>query len=221
MRGSRTRRARVLLADDHPLMRSALGRVLGLAGHRVIAEVADGETAVRLAGALLPDLVLLDLRMPGAIDGLEATRRIVAASPEVRVAVISGHAGVEAVAAAERAGAAAFIAKGAGAQEILDIVMAVLEGRSYDGPAEGGTTLRPARSRVEPVAPAPSELDKLTRREREILRLVAQEHSSVSVASVLRLSVRTVETHRQNIMTKLGIHSVAGLTGFAIRNGLV
>jgi DNA-binding NarL/FixJ family response regulator len=211
-------RSSVLVADDHPVIRMGIGQLLQRSGFEVVAEAGDGAEAVRLTLETCPDIALLDVVMP-AMGGLEATRRIVRECPRTRVAVISGQVGDEHVAGARAAGAVAFIAKGGTFKEISEILYAVREGRPYTGCPEAGLTFDgPAGHAHGPMRSG--EIDKLTAREREVLRLVAQGHSSVGVASQLGLSVRTIETHRQNIMSKLGIHSMVGLTRFAVDNGL-
>jgi DNA-binding NarL/FixJ family response regulator len=206
----------MVIADDHPLLRRALRRLFhNRSDYQVVAEAGDGEEAVRITLEKRPDLVLVDRVMPKG-GGLEAARRIGSAAPEVRVVLISGHVGSEGVVEAEHVGAAAFISKIATWQQTLAIVDAVRDGRTYEAIDGAGTTIERSASRP---AVASSGVERLTPREREVLRLVAQGHTSVGVASILRLSPRTVETHRQHIMGKLGIHSVAGLTRFAIECG--
>ncbi len=207
----------MVIADDHPLLRRALRRLFDRRmAYEVVAEAGDGEEAVQVTLEKRPDLALVDKVMP-KVGGLEVVRRIVSAAPEVHVVLISGHPGPQSVDEAEQVGAAAFISKSATWQQMLAIVDAVREGRTYDaGDMAGMTIPRGAR----PAAPSPaSGVGRLTPREREVLRLVADGHTSLSVAAILRLSPRTVETHRQHIMVKLGIHSVAGLTRFAIECG--
>jgi DNA-binding NarL/FixJ family response regulator len=214
-----TSRGTVLIADDHPLMRTGLRRLLERSGLEVVGEAADGEEAVKLTVAFQPDIALIDLAMPG-VGGLEAARQIVGACPLTRVVMLSGHVDPRFRAGAARAGAAGFITKGATFEQMLDILDAVREHRAYLGPPEAGMTIQ------EPFGPegqgeGATAFDKLTTREREVLRLVADGHSSASVAAILMLSVRTVETHRLHIMGKLGVHSVAGLTRLALEQGLV
>jgi DNA-binding NarL/FixJ family response regulator len=206
----------MVIADDHPLLRRALRRLFhNQSPYEVVAEAGDGEAAVRVTLEKRPDLALFDRVMPKG-GGLEAARRIASAAPEVRVVLISGHTGPEGVVEAEQVGAAAFISKIATWQQMLAIVDAVREGRAYEAIGGAGTTVQRGAERP---ALTSSGVERLTPREREVLRLVAEGHTSVGVASILRLSPRTVETHRQHIMVKLGIHSVAGLTRFAIERG--
>jgi DNA-binding NarL/FixJ family response regulator len=207
-------RPRVLIADDHPILRGAFGKLLTNAGYDVVAEAADGEEAVRLALSERPDVVLLDRVMPRG-GGLEAAKRIAAAAPEIRVVVISGHIDDEALEEARAAGAAGFIAKTATWSQLAAILEAVLAGRAQR--ESDGTTFDRSATSVDPWDPITA--DRLTPREQEVLRLVTEGHTSGSVAAILRVSPRTVETHRQHIMTKLGIHSVAGLTRFALEKG--
>lgn len=211
-------RTKVLLADDHPVVRLALRQLLERSGFEVVAEAGDGDDAVRLAVELHPDIALVDLLMPG-LGGVETAGRIVGACPGTRVVVISGQVGREYVAGARAAGAVAFIAKGATFREILEILRAAIDDRAYTGDPAGGMTFHGSADHAEGRMRS-GEIDKLTVREIEVLRLVAQGHSSVGVASLLGVSVRTVETHRQNIMSKLGIHTMVGLTRFAMDNGL-
>jgi DNA-binding NarL/FixJ family response regulator len=211
--------SRVLVADDHPVLRQALRRLLERAGLEVVAEAGDGAEAVRLALAERPDIALLDLVMP-RVGGLEAARKITDTCPGTRVVMISGHVGSEQVMHARRAGAVAFIAKTASHEEVLAILDAVREERPYTGSTEAGTTID--RYFESPGGPAPVVgVEGLTPREREVLRLVAGGHSSASVAAIFGVSARTVEAHREHIMRKLGIHSVASLTRFAVECGIV
>jgi len=204
----------VLIADDHPILRSAFRKLLTSAGYHVVAEAADGEEATRMAIHERPDVVLLDRIMPSG-GGLEAARRIAAAAPEIRIIVISGHIGDEAIEEARAAGAVGFIAKTATWSQLAAILDAVVDGRSHR--ETDGTTIDRNATHLDPWGPITA--DRLTPREQEVLRLVTEGHTSVSVGAILRVSPRTVETHRQHIMAKLGIHSVAGLTRFALRSG--
>ncbi len=215
--GSRTgARPRILLADDHPVLRRAVGLLLTRSGYDVVAEVGDGEEAVRVAVAERPDLALIDRVMP-RLGGIDAARRIAVQAPEVRVVIMSGQVGAEPIAEAGRAGASAFIAKTADHEQLLAILSAVRDGRPLVEGGGAGTTI--ARSARRPGPSEPAGMELLTPREREVLRLVADGHSSQGAAAILQVSARTIETHRQHIMSKLGIHSVAGLTRFVLDSG--
>ena len=207
--------SRLLIADDHPLVRSGVRRLLEKAGFQVVAEVADGEEAVRVTLAERPDIALLDRVMP-KLGGIQAARRITTEAPEVRVVIISGHVGCEPIAEAGRAGASGFVAKTASLEHVLAVVSAVRDGRAFVALDRMATTIDRGDRRV--LATERIGMELLTPREQEVLRLVAAGYSSLNVAMVLRLSQRTVETHRLHIMAKLGIHSVAGLTRFALES---
>jgi two-component system, NarL family, response regulator NreC len=207
---TRLKPARVLVADDHAVLRAALRRLLAAEAFEVVAEAGDGSEAVALAQATRPDLALIDLAMPG-IDGLEATRQICETCSETRVVILSGFVDPDRVALASRAGAAGYIAKPATFAQMLGVLGAVLEGRHAE--AVAGVEMG---GRVAEASPPGT----LSCREREVLHLVAEGYSSANAATVLGLSVRTVETHRLRIMNKLRVHSVAGLTRFAIEHGV-
>ncbi len=217
----RGRRTRVLVADDHPLTRMGLRRLLVRAGMEVVAEAGDGEEAVRQAIATLPDLALLDVMMPG-LGGLEAARRIASACPQTRVVMLSGHTGQEQIARARNAGAVAYIPKGSTTEEIMAILDAIRLGGPAEEGAEGGAPADAVAAHASGTIRAAGafELDALTERELQVLSLVARGLTSPAAARMLRLSERTIEKHRQNLMNKLGVHSVVQLTRIAIRGGL-
>ncbi len=215
------RRMRVLIADDHPIVRKGLRRLLESSGIDVVAEAVDAREALRLAVEARPDVAVLDLFMPAG-GGLEATRRILRERPGTRVVVMSGVAGSKEAGDALRAGATAFLPKTATYPEILAAVRAAHEGQGRVARAQAGS---PASPPALPLPPPPASdrdqaLALLTRREREVLQMVAQGHSSSSAAAALGVSSRTIEAHRQRVMDKLNIHSVSGLTRFAIEHGL-
>jgi DNA-binding NarL/FixJ family response regulator len=212
-------RTRVLVADDHPLTRMGLCRLLARSDMDVVAEAGDGEEAVRQAIVTRPDMALLDVMMPG-LGGLEAARRISSACPATRVVMLSGHVGKEQARNARHAGAVAYITKGATTKEILATLEAVREGRAPACGPEEEAISEDTHASGTIRSLGTSELSALTQREREVLALVVQGHSSAVVARTLHLSERTVEKHRQNIMNKLGVHSVVQLTRIAIRCGL-
>jgi DNA-binding NarL/FixJ family response regulator len=209
---------RVLLADDHDLFRAGLRVLLqDLGGFEVVAEAGDGREALRQVGELRPDVVLMDLMMPG-LNGLEATARMAREFPGVRVLVLSMNAAEEFVLPAVRAGASGYILKNARPAELEQAIRAVARGETYLTPAVSGHLIDDCRRRTPGEA---DSLDKLTPRQREVLQLVAEGHSSKEIARRLGVSVKTVETYRSQLMDALDIHDIAGLTRYAIRKGVV
>jgi DNA-binding NarL/FixJ family response regulator len=208
---------RIVLADDHAMFLSGLCALLDK--HRdleVIAEVRDGQEAVKVAREQKPDLVIMDVAMPG-MNGIEATRQITAELPGVKVLCLSMHASEQFVGEGFEGGASGYVLKEAAFEEMLRAIRAVMANQTYLSPAVAGPMIegyRALRSRhPSPVAP-------LTGREREVLQLVAEGHSTKEIAGRLHLSIKTIDTHRRRLMDKLRIHSVAGLTKYAIRSGL-
>ncbi len=217
---------RVLLAEDHTLVRAGIRALLqNLAGIEVVAEASDGREALRLIKTYQPDVVLMDIAMAG-LNGLEATARVTKEFPTVRVVILSMHSTEEYVAQALRAGAAGYLLKDAAAAELELAVTAVARGETYLSPAVSKHVIADYLRRVGDreasggggATPA-SEL--LTPRQREILQLIAEGRSTKEIAAILHLSVKTVETHRTQLMARLDIHDVAGLVRYAIRIGLV
>jgi DNA-binding NarL/FixJ family response regulator len=209
---------RVLLADDHTLVRAGLRSLLqGLSGVEVVGEAGDGHEAVRLAETLHPEVVLLDIGMPG-LNGLEAARRLGTASPSTRVLILSMHNAEEYVLRALRSGCAGYLLKGSAVSELEIAVRAVARGDIYLSPAVSKQVVDDYVVRTRGGA---EPLDALTSRQREILQLVAEGHTSKTIAHRLGLSFKTVEAHRAQIMERLDIHDLAGLVRFAVRVGLV
>lgn len=209
---------RVLLAEDHELVRQGLRVMLENAGdYAVVGEATDGREAVRLAQSCAPDLAIMDVGMPN-LNGIEAARQIRAVSPGTRVLMLSMHSDVQYVREALRAGARGYVLKGAAFKELLAAIEQVLAGRVYLSAALPKAALdnllRPSHQ-----AP-PSTLECLTARERQVLQLIAEGNSGPEIAKSLEVSARTVESHRERIMAKLDLHSIADLTRFAIRNGV-
>jgi len=209
---------RVLLADDHTLVRKGIRALLeAVPGVEVIAETADGREALDLIDLKRPDVAVLDITMPG-LNGLEVAARASTASPGTKVLILSMHAGEAYVAQALKAGVAGYLLKDAADDELALALHAVVRGDVYLSP-------RISKQVVERYAAAaaahPDPLAGLTPRQREVLQLVAEGHSSKEIAGRLGLSLKTVETHRSQIMERLGIRDVAGLVRFAIRVGLV
>lgn len=210
---------RVLLVDDHALVRRGLRALIeGFDGFEVVGEAADGREALRLVRSLRPALVVMDVTMPG-LNGLDATGRIVKAVPDCAVLVLSMHSADHYVIEALRAGASAYVIKDA-APEALEAAMRRV--------ARGGRCLSPPLSPALFDRAAKTAVGEhgdrevlLTSRQREILQLIAEGGSTREIAERLHISVKTVETHRAQLMQRLGIFDVAGLTRHAIRCGLV
>jgi DNA-binding NarL/FixJ family response regulator len=208
---------RVLLADDHQLLRQGLRRLLEAAGIEVAAEAGDGREAVDEALRTLPDVVLMDIWMP-RLSGIEATRELLRRAPGSKVLILSMHETRAFVEDALAAGALGYLLKSASAEELCEAIAAVSEGRAYLSAAvahEAALALR------RPRGTAAAPLDSLTGREREVLQRIAEGLGSKEIASDLRLSRRTVESHRAHLMRKLGVHKTSALVRIAIREGLV
>lgn len=209
---------RVLLADDHTLVRAGLRKLLeSIPGMEVVGEAGEGLELLELVEQLQPQMVLMDIAMPG-LNGLEATGRLVKAWPEIRVLILSMHQNGEYVRQALRQGAAAYLLKDAAPLELELAIKAVLKGETYLSPAvsKGVVSDYVHRLRTD-EQPA----DALTPRQREVLQLIAEGKSTKEIARHLDLSIKTVETHRTQLMKELDIHEIAGLVRFAIRAGLI
>lgn len=214
---------RVMVVDDHPIWREGVARDLAERGFEVVATAADGAAAIRIAPAVRPGVVLMDLQMPQA-SGAEATRDIRAALPETRVLVLSASAEQGDVLDAVAAGASGYLVKSAGVEELVAAVRRTAEGQAVFGPGLAGLVLGEFRRRAKETAarrtdPSPDE-PALTPRETEVLRLVAKGLSARRIASRLTLSHRTVENHVQNSLRKLQLTNRVELTRYAIEKGL-
>jgi two-component system NarL family response regulator len=206
---------RVLLVDDHELMRQGLRSILEREGDvEVVGEAASGRAALELARTLAPDVVVMDVAMQDQ-NGIEATRQIRAACPNVKVLALSSHSDARYVTAMLEAGACGYVLKANAYDDLRRALDAARRGRSYlcadVTESVVGASLRGAGA--TPVA-------QLSGREREVLQLLAEGLSSPEISQRLFVATSTVETHRRNIMRRLGIHSVADLTKYAIREGL-
>jgi DNA-binding NarL/FixJ family response regulator len=208
---------RVLLADDHTLVRAGVRRILeSEPSLTVVGEVAGGDAALEFVRRNPVDVLVLDLTMPGS-DGFTVLRRVKAELPAIKVLVLTMHANAEYVARAVQDGADGYLLKDSAVQDLVGAIEAVQAGRAYYSPAVQRELSELLRAHSAPPRP----MDTLTEREREVLRLVAAGLSTKEIASQLDISTRTVETHRANLMRKLNLKSVALLTQFAIREGLV
>lgn len=206
---------RIVIADDHTLVRAGLTTLMArMQDMEVVGEAGDGREALKLVRDLQPDIALLDIAMPG-LNGLEAAERIHNDAPKTKVIILSMHAKEEYVAQALKAGASGYLLKDAATTE-LDLALKVV--------AQGQFYLSPSISRQvvdSYLHGGPTGLDLLTPRQREILQLVAEGKSTREIAELLHLSVKTVETHRAQLMDRLDIHDVAGLVRYALNKGLI
>jgi len=209
---------RLIVTEDHALVRAGLCALLqDIEGVEVLAEAGDGREAIRLVEKFQPDIVLMDVAMDG-MNGLEAAARISKEYPGVRVIMLSMHASEEYVLQALRAGAAGYLLKDAGTAELDFALRAVARGETYLSPA---ISKHVVAGYVQRVSGETGPRDQLTPRQREILQLIAEGHSTKDIAQILFISVKTVETHRAQLMERLDIRDVAGLVRYAIRMGLV
>jgi DNA-binding NarL/FixJ family response regulator len=209
---------RILLADDHTLLRAGIRSLLEkMAGVEVVAEAADGREALDLIKTHQPNMVLMDIAMAG-LNGLDATARIVREFPNVRVIILSMHANEEYVLQTLRAGASGYLLKDAATAELELAIQAVARRDTYLSPAISRRVIEDYLGRISGWR-SPSE--QLTPRQREILQLVAEGKTTKEIAFLLKLSVKTVETHRAQLMDRLDVHDVPGLVRQAMRMGLV
>lgn len=207
---------RIALADDHAVVREGLRVLLErVDDFDVVGEAQDGQEVLQLVRDTEPDVAVIDLAMP-KLNGVEATRRIAKEMPGVRVVMLSMYTGDEYVLQALGAGAAGYVVKDSAADNLVTAIRTVARGQQYLSPGIPQALLEDARQGI-----SGNPLDRLTSREREVLQLIAEGNSNKEIASLLDLSVKTVEAHRGNLMAKLDIHDTASLTRFAIAHGLV
>lgn len=213
---------RILIADDHELARRGVRAVLEThPGWEVCGEATDGRESVELAAATKPDVVLLDVGMPN-LNGLEASRQILAILPEVAILILTMHDSDSVVREVLRAGARGFLLKSDAGRDLVAAVEALQRQRTFFTTRVSQMVLDGFLNRPERSASSDNSAgDVLTSREREVIQLLAEGKTSKEVAVTLNLSVKTAETHRTNLMRKLGLHSIADLTRYAVRNGIV
>jgi len=208
----------IVVADDHKIVREGLVKLLeGRADFSVIGEASDGEEAVQMVLEKKPDVVIMDIWMP-RLSGIDATRRIGKRGSQAKILVLSMHESRTYVEEVLRAGAAGYIVKNSASSDLLQAIDAVRAGSSYLSPA---ITQQVVDAIARPGDSSPSGVAMLTDREREVLQLIAEGLSSKEIAGMLGVSLKTVDSHRSNLMEKLDIHKVSGLVRFAIRAGLV
>ena len=208
------KRIRILLADDHPVVRRGFQMILAeQSDMEIVGEAGNGREALELAAKLKPDVVVMDVAMP-ELNGIEATRRMAESAPHARVLALSMHKDSVYVRETLRAGARGYLLKDSVAADLVSAVRAVAAGEGYLSPAVSDAVLTDYRKHVT------DPIDLLTSREREVLQMIAEGKTNKEIATTLNLSVYTVDAHRGHIMDKLNLHSISELVRFAIRNGL-
>jgi DNA-binding NarL/FixJ family response regulator len=208
----------IVVADDHRIVREGLRKLLETRpDFEVVGEASDGEEAVQMVLDKKPDVALMDIWMP-RLSGIDATRRIGRRGLGTKVLVLSMHEGRSYVEEVLRAGAAGYLVKSSSPEDLFSAIDAIRKGNSYLSPA---ITQQVVDAIARPGDPGPSSLAALTDREREVLQLIAEGLSSKEIAAMLGVTLKTVDSHRSNLMEKLDIHKVSGLVRFAIRAGLV
>jgi len=208
----------VIVVDDHQIVREGIVKLLeDRPEFQVVGQASDGEEAVDAVLEKKPDVVVMDIRLP-RLSGIDATRRILKRGSNTKVLMLSAHDGRNYVEQALRAGASGYLVKNSSFEELVGAIAAVQTGASYLSPA---VTRQVVDAIARPGETSPSGAAMLTDREREVLQLIAEGMSSKEIAPVLGVSLKTVDSHRSNLMDKLDIHKVSGLVRFAIRMGLV
>jgi two-component system, NarL family, response regulator NreC len=205
---------RILLADDHLVVRQGLRSLLEHHGLEVVAEAADGHEAIQLARTIRFDVAVLDISMP-RVNGVDTAREILSAAPHCRIIVLTFHADERQIAAAFRAGVRAYILKTQAADELINAIREVASGGTYMSPHVSGVLLRAYLS-GNTIAD-----DPLTRRERQVLQLVAEGRTTKEMAGALGVTVKTAECYRSRLKAKLNVHDTAGLVRYAIRHGII
>ena len=205
---------RVLLADDHQVVRQGLRALLEREGHEIVGEAADGWQAIELAKSRRPDVVVLDLSMP-QLNGLDAAREILRESPRLAVVLLTMHGEEHLVVAALRAGVRGYVAKTQAAEALSQAIAEVARGGVYLTPGVAGVVVGAYLTGTQP------ERDPLAPRERQVLQLVAEGKTTKEIATLLTLTVKSAESYRSRVMEKLDIHETAGLVRYAIRHGLI
>ncbi len=209
---------RVMLADDHTLVRAGIRALLEkLPGVEVVGEASDGREVLKLVGTRQPDVVLMDIAMPG-LNGLEAAARMAREFPGVRVIILSMHHNEEYVWRALKAGAAGYLLKKAATAELATALQRVVHGEIYL--SQEISTRLPKNFALDGIANRKSPLEQLTGRQREILQLIAEGRNTKGIAEILKVSPKTIEYHRMKLMEGLNVHDVPGLVRFALQVGL-
>ena len=209
---------RILIADDHQVVRDGLRSLLDANRQwQVIGTASNGREATKMAQQLNPEVVLIDIAMPD-MNGVDATRKICADNPQTKVIALSMHSDRSYVSSMLRAGASAYIRKESAFEEISEAIDSVIGGKVYLGDGIASVVVEDYKTLIEDH-PGKGDVP-LSNREREVLQLLAEGHKTAAIAEMLHISVKTIETHRRQIMAKLNLDSIAALTKYAIRHGL-
>jgi DNA-binding NarL/FixJ family response regulator len=209
---------RIMLTDDHPLIREAIGHlVAGAPEFELVGEAADGKECLARIDELHPDILILDIAMPG-MNGEQVARELRHRHPELKIIALSGYTDRQFVRAMTRAGAKGYVVKSASGRELVHALRAVASGKNYLSPEVTGAVM----TLWEETAPSagPSLPENLGKREREVLKLIAEGNRSAAIAVQMGIAVATVDAHRRNILRKLNLHSIADLTRYALRHGI-
>jgi two-component system NarL family response regulator len=209
---------RIMLADDHPLIREAIGHLVNSAPEfELVGEAASGKECLARVEELRPDILVLDIAMP-EMNGEQVARELRHRLPELKIVALSGYTDRQFVRAMTKAGAKAYVVKSASGRELIQALRAVASGKNYLSPEVTGAVM----TLWEDSAPSAelSAQSTLGKREKEVLKLIAEGHRSAKIASQMGITVATVEAHRRNILRKLHLHSAADLTRYALRHGL-
>lgn len=205
---------RVVLADDHILVRQSLKSLLEREGFKVVAEASDGQEALRQVQSHRPDIAVIDISMP-VLNGLDAAREIVRLAPKTKTILLTQHDEDEYISEALEAGMNGYVLKSQAAGDLIQAIQQVCRGQIYLSPGVSTAVVQAYRSKSK------KPTDPLTTRERQVLQLIAEGKSTKDVASMLGISVKTAESHRTRLMSKLDIHETASLVRYAVRRGLV
>ena len=208
---------KILVVDDHAIMRDGIRALLGLHDDiEIVGEASEGNEAIEKAQELMPDVLIMDIAMPG-MDGLEATRRMRKKSPKIKVLVLTQYDNKEYILSVIKAGAAGYVPKRALGSELVSAIRAVHQGDSFLYPSAAAALIEDYLQQAKEEEP----YNQLTAREREILKLIAEGHTSREIADMFFLSLKTVLGHRSKIMEKLNLHNQTEVVKYAMRKGLV
>jgi DNA-binding NarL/FixJ family response regulator len=210
---------RVMLVDDHPLIREAIGHLIaGAPEFELIGEAADGTECLARIDELHPDILILDIAMP-EMNGEQVARELRRRHPELKIIALSGYTDRQFVRAMTKAGAKGYVVKSASGRELIHALRAVASGKNYLSPEVTGAVM----TLLEEAAPSAglSQPQTLGKREKEVLKLIAEGQRSATIATQMGIAVATVEAHRRNILRKLQLHNIADLTRYALRHGII